>query len=193
MSKQEKKIIEKNQEIIEKLLSKLGIQSGQKILDFGSGNGNYTIPASKLVKPNGIIIAIDESKQALSSLQQRAKQQNCNNILTIHNKKESTVPSHIKDFDFILAFDVLHYLEKKKRIELYKQFHHRLKTNGKIIIHPKHTKNNFPMWHLSSTSTHQLIQEIQQKSFQCTKHAIVSLVHDDQIEKGPILIFTKKS
>ena len=35
------------------LLKAVGIKKGQTVLDFGCGEGNYTIPAAKLVKNEG--------------------------------------------------------------------------------------------------------------------------------------------
>lgn len=193
MKKQKKMTSNQLQETIKKLLTNLGITSGQTILDFGSGDGKYTLSASQLVLPNGKVIAIDKSKQALRTLQKQAKTKNRTNIITHQATKENIIPSNIPSLDVILAFDVLHFLEKDKRIQLYNQFQQHLKTNGRFIIHPKHTKDNWPMWHLSALSTPQLIQEIQQTSFRYKHQKTISLVHDNQIEKGQIIIFTKES
>jgi cyclopropane fatty-acyl-phospholipid synthase-like methyltransferase len=175
-----------------KLLIQLGIRPGHTIIDFGCGTGLYTIQAAKIVGSTGIIIAVDESKDTLNIIKELAKQNNLNNIDINLSKDNSLNLSEEIQVDIILAFDVLHYLNKASRVSLYRKFHQSLSSTGRFIIHPKHTKNNSPMWHLSTVSIQQLIDEITQSSFQLVSKQNVSLIHDEQIEQGPILIFEKE-
>ena len=42
-----------------RLLEKMGVKEGQKIIDIGCGPGFFTIPASKIVGEDGFIFALD--------------------------------------------------------------------------------------------------------------------------------------
>ncbi|MBE9483077.1 MAG: hypothetical protein IMY88_05280, partial [Chloroflexi bacterium] len=44
----------------EKFLKDIGIKRGQKVLDFGCGSGNYTIPAARIVGEQALVYALDE-------------------------------------------------------------------------------------------------------------------------------------
>ena len=60
----------------EKFLRSVGLGKGQVVLDFGCGEGHYSIPASKLVGEEGKIYALDKDKQALNSLVRLIKEKN---------------------------------------------------------------------------------------------------------------------
>ena len=40
----------------------IGFQPGNRVLDFGCGKGNYTIPAAEVVKGNGLVYALDKDR-----------------------------------------------------------------------------------------------------------------------------------
>ena len=48
-----------------KFLREIGLKKGQAVLDFGCGDGHYTIPASKAVGMNGRVYALDKDKNKL--------------------------------------------------------------------------------------------------------------------------------
>ena len=50
-------------ESAENIIRYIGIDSGQKILDFGCGSGHYTIPIAKVVGEKGVVYALDEDKE----------------------------------------------------------------------------------------------------------------------------------
>ena len=52
-------------------LKKVGLKSGQTVLDFGCSVGHYTIPAAKVVGNTGIVYTVDKEQQALDELQQK--------------------------------------------------------------------------------------------------------------------------
>lgn len=174
------------------LLKKLGLTSNQTVLDFGCGQGTYTIPAAQIVKPNGVIIAIDESNESLKKLNEKATKNNISNIKVLNSIENLYHITYKNEMDAILAFDVLHFLKKTKRTEIYEKFHYFLTQNGKIIIHPKHTKHDYPMWHFSNLTIPEFIEEVEDISFQLIKKETMMLLHDEKIQKGTILIFKKK-
>ena len=58
---------------IEEVLTEIGIEENQRVLDFGCGSGAYAIPAAKLVGKKGRIYALDKSAGALETLKENAE------------------------------------------------------------------------------------------------------------------------
>lgn len=174
------------------LLSTLGIQPKQTVLDFGCGEGNYTLASAKQVGKQGKIYALDDTDSHIKTIQKTAETHQLTNIEYINTQGSIALPSTMPLVDAILAFDVLHFFDEKQRKKLYQEFYHHLKKQGKLIIYPKHTKDNWPMWNLASISKTDLIQEIKEHKFSVKETKTVKLIHDHEIENGTLLIFTKQ-
>lgn len=172
------------------LLTNLGIQKGSTVLDFGCGTGSYSIATAYLVGQEGLVGAVDESEETLEKLEQKAKEYRLENITT-YNRLSAISRSLDNTFNVILAFDVLHFLDKNKRKKVYNEFHRLLSSDGLLVIHPKHTKDNHPMWHFSTVTINDLKYEIETASFQFLQKKTVSLLHDNHLEQGPILLWKK--
>ena len=54
-------------------LQSIGMQKGQYVLDFGCGEGYYTIPAATVVGDQGKVYAVDKDEGALRKLSKRAR------------------------------------------------------------------------------------------------------------------------
>ncbi|MCK4241582.1 MAG: class I SAM-dependent methyltransferase, partial [Candidatus Atribacteria bacterium] len=55
------------------ILKRVGIKEGQIVLDFGCGEGNYTIPAAKIVGNKGKVYGLDEDRYKLKELEEKVK------------------------------------------------------------------------------------------------------------------------
>lgn len=86
-----------------KLVDEIGLQSGDKVADFGSGSGNITVFMAQAVGVQGTIYAIDVQERVLEVVQSRAEILGLNNIKTIHAdlEKDSTLKSGSMDLVFI--------------------------------------------------------------------------------------------
>ena len=51
-----------------RLLAKLGIRPGQRVLDLGCGPGFWTLPLAEIVGENGMVWALDVSQEMLKAL-----------------------------------------------------------------------------------------------------------------------------
>ena len=54
-----------------RFLKKIGLNTDQSVLDFGTGIGHYSIPAAYIVGNNGVVYAIDKDKEKLDQLRQK--------------------------------------------------------------------------------------------------------------------------
>lgn len=117
-------------------LNEAGVKEGYRVLDFGCGSGTYTIPAAKLVKPNGTVYALDVNKKELDRIESKADREGLENIKRINSSGGTQIPLEEASLDFILLIDVLHELERKEN--LFEEAFRVLKDGGVISVYPMH-------------------------------------------------------
>ncbi len=118
------------------MMSELGIKKGFSVIDFGSGQGRYTIPLSRLTGKNGQVFAFEREQDALAILNERLPSFSLENNIQIVLAEDLNLKAHINGsaIDAILAFDVLQYIEDWD--SLFSSFHSVLKRNGSLHIYP---------------------------------------------------------
>lgn len=174
-----------------RLLKKVGIKSQDRILDFGCGNGNYSIPAARLTNPEGQVFALDQNNSSLNKVQNKAEQASLGNLRTVKTTGSFYTEFDNDLFDVILLYDVLHFFDKEERASLLKELYRILKIQGLLSIFPKHTAENFPLIELSQTSVDELKQEIEKAGFIEEKQVTGQIMHNGNTEKGTIYNFSK--
>lgn len=174
-------------------LKKIGIKSGQTVLDFGCRVGHYTIPAAKIVGSEGIVYAVDKEQQALNELEQKATHLNLKNIRTINSSGQIQIDLENDSADVVLFYDVLHYHEKKDREKLYAEVYRVLKQDGMLSVYPKHTLEDNPIMEFQNLSLGEIKQEIQSSNFVFGKKHCGFISHDDDFNQGCVLNFRKTS
>ena len=147
-------------------LADIGIKKGQRVLDFGCGAGHYTIPAARVVGRDGEVFALDKDREALNQLEQTARSEGLKNIVPIVGQWEE-LKIHLQDesIDAMLLYDVLHYMELKKRKRVYENGHRILKKGAILSVYPKHCKSDEPLWNLSNMGLEDVIKEIKSAIF----------------------------
>jgi ubiquinone/menaquinone biosynthesis C-methylase UbiE len=173
----------------EKFLREIGLKKGQKVLDFGCGEGHYTIPAAKIVGRQGKVYALDKEEEILSRLMGTAKSERLKNIEI--EKTSGKLEIGLKDgsMDVVLSYDVLHYIDEKGRI--FGEFARVLKPKGLLFVYPKHHKtDSYP---LMDMGLEDIIREIKSKNFRFEDRLYKELIHDNKCEKDYILNFRKKA
>jgi len=172
-------------------LKKIGVKKNQKILDFGCNAGNYTIPAAIIVGKNGSVFAIDENDHNFAQIADKAKLLELDNITTIKTTGELNFDFVDNFFDFVMLYDVLHYFNPQRRKFLYKEIYRILQIDAILSIHPKHIIGNYPLMELKNVTLNELIREIGNARFTYCEKICSKLSHDDHLEDGCILNFTK--
>ncbi|KAB2846172.1 MAG: class I SAM-dependent methyltransferase [Melioribacteraceae bacterium] len=119
------------------ILKKLGMNSGIKdAVEFGSGYGTFSIPASLLISGN--LYAIDIEKEMIESLNEKIIEKNISNIKIIQRDfvAEGTGLKE-NSADYVMMFNILHEENTEK---LLREAYRILKAKGKIgIIHWIHS------------------------------------------------------
>jgi len=172
-------------------LQRIGIKPGQKVLDFGSRYGDYAIPAAKIVGDKGLIYAVDKNNGALLKLEEKIKETNLSNIKVIKTNGEFDFPIEANSIDVVLLYDVLHYLDKEKRNELYHLVYELLKPNALLSVYPKHITDDFPWDHFKNMTLDNVKEEIENGGFSFQKRYCGNILHDEYINQGCVLNFRK--
>ncbi len=107
------------------------IQEGQTFLDYGCGTGSFTIPAAKIVSPEGKVYALDYFSRQLEIVEEKSKKEGLTNIETILSDSKTGLPDEC--VDVIWMCDVLH--EIKERRAVVEELHRVLRNNGVLVIH----------------------------------------------------------
>jgi tRNA/tmRNA/rRNA uracil-C5-methylase (TrmA/RlmC/RlmD family) len=92
---------------VDKILDELEVNNGiEKLVDFGSGYGTFTIPASKRIKGN--VYAYDIEENLIRELDARLKKNNINNVILFNKDfiNEETAFQN-EEVDFVMLFNIL--------------------------------------------------------------------------------------
>ena len=177
----------------EVFLKDIGIKKGDVILDFGCGDGPYTIPAAKVVSKEGKVYAMDKDMESINKLMEIAKTKGLKNVIPLHTKSEELeINLESESIDAVLLYDVLHYMENLERKKMYEEIYRILKTGGLLSVYPKHHKSDEPLWNLSDMELDDVIGEINSRHFYLQRKFYKKLLHNYHYNRGYILNFRKK-
>ena len=167
-------------------LKEIGIRKGQLILDFGCGDGHYTIPAAKVVGKKGLVYAQDKEKKALDEVIKRAKTELLENIRKIKTKGELKTGLKSKCLHAVLLYDVLHYHDREERKIIYEEVYRILKNGGLLSVFPRHHNEEMNL------ELEEVKKEIEKANFCFEEKSFKKLLHDDSYVTDYILNFRKK-
>lgn len=173
------------------LVSSLGIGSGDWVLDFGCNWGAYALPIAQVVAPDGEVVAVEQDAKAARSLLRNLERQRVRNIHILGKLEEAKTEFAAKPFKLVLLFDVLHFMAQDERARLYADVHAMLSDDGKLSIHPKHTKEDQPARHFRECTEADVKREVEAAGFVFIERRTVRLWHSRDMEDGRLLIFGK--
>jgi len=170
----------------DQFLRKIGLKERQSVLDFGCGQGHYTIPAAKIVGSKGKVYAFDKDKNALSELEEMTRRFSLKNIELING--DTKVSLEDNSVDVVLCYDVIHYM--KNRTPIYDEAYRVLKPEGFFSLYPKHHKDDYPLMELASLRLGAVIKEVEKSGFALKDKLSIECFHDDYYNECFILNFT---
>ena len=172
----------------EVFLKGIGMEKGQTVLDFGCGDGHYTIPAAKVVGEEGKVYAMD--REALRKLMGVAKSEGLENIVPVETSGDLKINLEDESVDVVLLYDIIHYIEEREK--LFEEAYRVLKKDGFLSVYPKHLKSDEPLWTLAHLELEDIVEEIERAKFYLKRKSFQELIHDDSYNKGYILNFRKR-
>lgn len=106
------------------------VTNGMTVLDYGCGNGFFSIPLSGMVGDTGNVYSVDMQKEMLDKLEIKIASLSISNITKIHVGNEKlNLPSLL---DFAIAIYVVHEIPDKE--SFFKEMFELLSPNGKLLI-----------------------------------------------------------
>jgi len=87
-----------------KLLAAAGLTRGQHVLEVGCGPGYFTIPAAKLLGPDGVVYAIDVHPRAIARVKEKIAADGVKNVTPLlANAAETGLPDSSIDLAFLFG------------------------------------------------------------------------------------------
>jgi SAM-dependent methyltransferase len=173
----------------EKSLTEIGIRKGQKVLDWGCGSGNYTIPIARIIGEEGLVYALDKDKKTLDELMERAKLIDLRNIQRTDTAGELEIGLDNESVDVVLLYDVLHYYyfpRAEDRRRLLSEVYRILKPNALLSLYPTHLQSYMEP-KLEDVET-----EIKEANFYLeTQYSGMVMLHSGNLENSQVMNFRK--
>lgn len=168
----------------EKVLRELGISRSQKVVDFGCGEGIYTIIASQIVGASGKIFSIDNDKDILDELKPKLTSKKIQNVELIFTSDEIKLPLADMSVDVFLLFDVYHLLDIHQRKKVREEAARVLRKGGLLLYHATHLKSY-------NVKIETIKNRMNRKGLVFKERVKKPMFHWSWIEEGLILIFSK--
>jgi ubiquinone/menaquinone biosynthesis C-methylase UbiE len=171
----------------EVFLRDVGVACGTRVLDFGCGEGNYTIPAARIAGKRGRVYAVDKDRKKLSRTMLVVKKQGLGNVVPLHKVAGRQIPVRARSIDVVLLYDVLHrgYLpDRRQRTAALQEVFRVLKPGGILSCYPTHLKEY-------GMTFERLLSEVRQTGFRFRGEDRKTLVHDGHMARGRVLQFVR--
>ena len=162
----------------------LGIRSGQKILDFGSGWGGNAIAISKIVAPNGYVYAFEKDRDSINKMLRVADGSSKKNLKVIIAKEKIRTPIPDSELDVALLYDVIHdsYFNSLERKILFREMSRIVKRRGMLSVFPHH---------ISSGEIEIIKKELSDAGFEYSNKITSTIIHDSILILDSVYNFIK--
>ncbi len=149
------------------LLKNLNLKPGMQIADIGAGSGYYSSLLSKRIG-NGRVFAVDVEPQMISYLNERIKQEELPNIITVLGTEKS-VSLPASSMDMMLLVDVYH--EFSFPYEMGLSMFNALKPNGKLVLVEFRAEDgSVPIKEIHKMTELQAVKELKMAGFHLEKN-----------------------
>lgn len=112
-------------------LRRLGLSTGDTLVEIGSGNGYFALPAARIVTP-APVYAFDLDASLLEELEHLADQQSIDNVVPVHGDARS-LADHVPDaVDVGLIANTFHGIESSATV--LEEIVAVLTSDGRIIV-----------------------------------------------------------
>lgn len=175
-----------------KHLERIGVEKGHTVVDFGCRVGHYSIPAGRLVGPEGRVYAIDRNRDALRALEKKAAGLGVTSVSPMHNDGGVKIDLPAAAADVVLLYDILHMMDKPVRTELYEEVLRVLKPGALLSVYPTHTKIFLPNGHFAAMTIDDVQHEIMEAGFLYKAAVWCCLSHDNGLVDSCVLSFRKR-
>jgi len=121
-----------------KVLRKVAIKQGSRVLDYGCGPGSYSVAAATLTGESGVVYALDILPIAVESVRKAALKKGLNNIKTIRSDCATGLEN--ESIDVVLLYDAFSHLGEGDTV--LRELHRVLKPDGILSFDDHHMKED---------------------------------------------------
>lgn len=116
------------------ILSQLDVAAGSLTADFGCGSGYFSIVLAQIVGSDGRVFALDVMKQALESVESRARVIGYHNIIAKRANLEKEKGSKLDagSLDLVIMKDML--FQNKNKAVIFGEARRVLRNGGRLLI-----------------------------------------------------------
>lgn len=171
----------------EAFLRRIGVRQGQAVLDLGCNEGNYTMPAARVVGADGMVYALDKKQDSLDALTKEARKRRLRNIEPIHIGEAEALPLRPCSVDVALLYDVLHggyFPEAAQRSAVLRRIYRALKPEGLLSCYLTHLRRY-------GLTFKKLLGEIAEAGFRLDGKRSRVMIHDGKLVRGWVFSFTR--
>ena len=168
----------------ERVIAALGIRSGDRIADLGSGSGYFTLRLARAVGPDGKVYAVDVDQDMNEYLRQRVAQAGLANVDVILGRFDDPL---LPDggVDLVLIVDTYHHLED--RPAYFRNLRRDLEPGGRVaVIDYDGRKGWFVRLMGHTTSREELLREMAEAGYEVAEEF-------DFIDRQSFVIFRAAS
>jgi len=179
-----------------KFMEKAGVNPGDSVIDLGCNIGRYSMVLAQIVGDTGKVYAIDNDTTPLKKLEKRLKNTVYAEIINVIHADRIPDTFEEESIDFVLLYDILHFLERDQRIEFYRNIYSVLKSvTGILSIHPKHTKDDdFPVWNFKDMTIKDVVMEVESFGGFLYEEKICDILwHNDELLSSCVYNFIKRT
>ncbi len=106
------------------------VTEGMTVLDYGCGNGFFTIPLSHMVGVKGKVYAVDIQKEMLEKLSVKLSKTDIKDVFPVHKGTDKL--NFLEKIDLAIAIYVVHELPNQK--EFFLEINSILNPHAKLIV-----------------------------------------------------------
>lgn len=143
------------------------LEPGMTVLEVGPGMGFFSIPLAEILGPEGRLICVDVQERMLQSLRKRVEKADLTKRVETRlcTATNLGVDDLIGEFDFALAFAVVHEIPDRAR--LFAQLAAALKPGGKLLVAE-------PKGHVTAVALEQTIALAETAGFEVSGRPTIS-------------------
>ena len=146
-------------------LLQIGVNPGDTVLDFGCGPGCFCLPAARVVGDHGWVYAVDKNPRVLRQVRRQAAAFNLPNLRTAASLSAAAAQLNGQTCNFIMIYDMLHFLDAPDRRVLYAGARGLLAEKGRLSVHLKHVKGDEPGRFFAEMTADEVAREIEMAGF----------------------------
>lgn len=173
-------------------MRQIGVRSGDAVLDFGCGPGFFCLPAARVVAAGGSVCAVDKDPRALRKVRRLAAAQGLDNLRTAAGLAEAADLLAGRLCNFILFYDMLHFLDAAERRDLYARARGMLAERGRVSAHLKHVIGDDPGQFFAGMTAEDAAREIEMAGFRLDQKIPARIWHSYDAGESLVWNFIKR-